>query len=86
MSIIPEYNLMSPESMDEMFFNGFDQALGKETRERIRRQLESYDYYNGKQHVNEYGQLVKATELERPAGLDYDPTRYATVISEHRGI
>src|SRR5690554_1737951 len=78
MSIIPEYNLMSPESMDEMFFNGFDQALGKETRERIRRQLESYDYYNGKQHVNEYGQLVKATELERPAGLDYDPTRYAT--------
>src|SRR5690625_2448508 len=78
MSIIPEYNLMSPEEYDEMFFNGFDQALGKETRERIRRQLESYDYYNGKQHVNEYGQLVKASELERPAGLDYDPTRYAT--------
>ena len=78
MSIVPEYNLMSPEEYDEMFFNGFDQALGKETRERIRRQLESYDYYNGKQHVNEYGQLVKASELERPPGLDYDPTRYAT--------
>lgn len=62
-----------------MLFSPFDQALGKETRARIRRQLENYDYYEGKQHVDpQTGQLVKASELERPGGLDYDPTRYAT--------
>ncbi|MBN3585319.1 hypothetical protein JYB64_23305, partial [Algoriphagus aestuarii] len=64
--------------MDDLLFSPFQQALGKETVERINRQLENYDYYNGRQHVNEYGQLVKASELERPPGLDYDPTRYAT--------
>lgn len=73
-----DYNLLSPEDMDDLLFSPFQQALGKETVERINRQLENYDYYNGRQHVNEYGQLVKASELERPPGLDYDPTRYAT--------
>lgn len=76
--IVADYNIMSPEDMDDLLFNAFNQSLGKETRERIRRQLENYDYYEGKQHRDEYGNLVKATELERPPGLDYDPTRYAT--------
>jgi len=65
--------------MDELLFSPFQQALGKEHRERIRKALENYDYYNGKQHIDpETGQLVKASELPRPPGLDYDPTRYAT--------
>src|SRR5690625_2340811 len=69
---------MSPEKMDDLLFSGFEQSLGKETVNRINRQLENYDYYEGKQHRNEYGELVKASELPRPTGLDYDPTRYAT--------
>jgi len=73
-----DYNIMPAEKMDELLFNAFEQSLGKETRERIRRQLENYDYYEGKQHRDEYGRLVKAEELPRPPGLDYDPTRYAT--------
>lgn len=70
--------MLSPEDMDELLFNGFEQSLGEETRERIRKQNDNYDYYNGKQHIDEYGALVKAEDLPRPAGLDYDPTRYAT--------
>jgi len=73
-----DYNIMPVEKMDELLFNAFEQSLGEETRERILRQLENYDYYEGKQHRDEYGRLVKAEELPRPPGLDYDPTRYAT--------
>lgn len=79
MNEIVDYNLLNPQDMDDLLFGPFDQALGKETRERLRRQLESYEYYSGKQHVDpETGVLVKASELSRPPGLDYDPTRYAT--------
>ncbi len=70
---------MSPPDMDVLLFNPFQQALGHETFARIQRQLRFYDYYEGKQHVDpQTGQLVKASELPRPDGLDYDPTRYAT--------
>ena len=77
--MVVDYNIMSPQDMDELLFSPFQQALGEETRERIRRQLENYDYYEGRQHVHpETGELVKASEMPRPPGLDYDPTRYAT--------
>ena len=77
-NIIADYNLMSPDDMNALIFNAYRQSLGKETVERIQTQLENYDYYAGKQHVDEYGALVKASELPRPPGVDYDPTRYAT--------
>lgn len=74
----PDYNLLSPDDMDDLLFNAYDQALGEETRERLRKEFSNYQYYDGKQHQDEYGNLVDADELERPPGLDYDPTRYAT--------
>src|SRR5690625_7422144 len=77
-NIIADYNLLSPDDMNALIFNAYRQSLGKETVERIQTQLENYDYYAGKQHVDEYGALVKASELPRPPGVDYDPTRYAT--------
>src|SRR5690625_1767350 len=77
-NIIGDYNLMAPDDMNALIFNAYHQSLGKETVERIQTQLENYDYYAGKQHVDEYGALVKASELPRPPGVDYDPTRYAT--------
>ena len=73
-----DYNLMSPDDLNAVIFDAFRQSLGKETVERIQRQLDNYAYYEGRQHRNEFGELVKASELERPAGVDYDPTRYAT--------
>ncbi|WP_327990555.1 phage portal protein [Heyndrickxia sporothermodurans] len=70
---------MSAPDMDALLFSPYQQALGDETWARMQRQIRYYQYYEGKQHVDpRTGQLVKATELPRPAGLDYDPTRYAT--------
>lgn len=77
-NFVPDYDLLSPEDMDELLFSDYGLALGEETRERIRKQFDNYEYYDGKQHKDESGNLVKAEELPRPAGLDYDPTRYAT--------
>lgn len=69
---------MDPTDMDELLFTPFEVALGESTVERLRTQHSNYQYYDGKQHMNDNGELVKASELEQPAGLDYDPTRYAT--------
>ena len=75
---VADYNIMSPDDMDMLLFAPFQLALGRETVERLRVQFENYEYYDGKQHRNESGELVRASELSRPPGLDYDPTRYAT--------
>src|SRR5690625_6508257 len=77
-NIIADYNILSPDDFNALIFNKFEQSLGKETREQIRRQLENYAYYEGKQHRNEYGELVKAINLPRTPGVDYDTTRNAT--------
>src|SRR5690625_7396012 len=77
-TIVADYPILSPDHFNALTCNKLDPSLGKETRERIRRQLENYAYYEGKQHRNEYGALVKAVDLPRPPGVDYDPTRYAT--------
>src|SRR5699024_569910 len=77
-NIIADYNILSPVDFNALIFNKFEQSLGRETRERINRQLDNYSYYEGKQHRNEYGELVKASELPRPPGVNYDTTRYAT--------
>lgn len=74
-----DYNILSAPDMDDLLFSPYQQAIGDETRLRIQRQLENYDYYNGYQHIDpDTGKLVKAADLPRPPGLDYDPTRYAT--------
>jgi hypothetical protein len=76
---MPDFNLLSSPDMDSLLFSPYQQALGHETHARIQRELANYAYYHGNQHVDpRTGQLVKASELPRPAGLDYDPTRYAT--------
>src|SRR5699024_198248 len=66
------------DDLNAIIFNAYSKSLGKETRERIVRQIDNYEYYSGKQHRNEFGELVKAEDMPRPPGLDYDPTRYAT--------
>lgn len=73
-----DYNLLSPTDMDDLFFTAYERALGTETRARIIAQVENYDYYDGKQHRDKYGNLIKAEDLEQPEGYDYKPTRYAT--------
>ena len=71
-----DYHTLSSELMDELLFAPFSQQLGEETSQRIQRQLKYYDYYKGRQHKDPTtGRLVHASELDRPKGLDYDPTR-----------
>jgi hypothetical protein len=77
-NFVADYNLMAPEDMDELLFSPFEIALGEETVDRIQTQFENYEYYQGKQHKNENGELVRSEDLEQPAELDYEPTRYAT--------
>lgn len=79
MGNIWEYTTLSPEQLDELLFSPFQQAIGQQEWERIQKQIRYYEYYLGKQHIHpETGQLVRANELPRPPGLDYDPTRFAT--------
>jgi len=77
--VLADYNILTPQQIDELITPPIHQAIGKREVRRIQQQLQNYAYYNGYQHINpETGQLVKAKDLPRPAGLDYDPTRYAT--------
>lgn len=79
LNVLADYNLMSAPDMDDLLFSPYQQALGRETWERMQQQIRNYAYYEGRQHLDpRTGQLVKASEMPRPAGLDYDPTRYAT--------
>ena len=74
----PDYNLLTPDDMDELLFSPYQLALGEETVARLNIQFDNYEYYEGKQHRDENGVLVKASELEQPIDLEYEPTRYAT--------
>lgn len=73
-----DYNLITPQDLDDIILSPYRQALGEETVERISTQLATYDYYKGMQHTNELGVLVKASELPQPPNLPYKPTRYTT--------
>lgn len=77
-NFIADYQLMDPQDMDELLFEPYRIALGEETVARLQVQFDNYEYYQGRQHRDENGVLVNATELEPPADIDYVPTRYAT--------
>lgn len=74
-----DYKMLNEQQLDELLFNPFQQAIGSQEWERIQKQIKYYEYFDGKQHIDpRTGQLVKAKDLPRPDGLDYDPTRYVT--------
>lgn len=53
------------------------EAIGDREWQRWQKQVNAYNYYAGYQHVDPTtGQLVKARDLPRPPGYDYDPTRF----------
>lgn len=73
-----DYNILNPEDLDELLFTAYDMALGEVTTERMTRQVENYEYYDGKQHRDDSGNLIHGEELPQPPELDYMPTRYTT--------
>ena len=73
-----DYNILAPEDIDALIFTPFQQALGEEEHQRLQRQHANYLYYAGYQHKGTSDELVKPEDLQRPVGVDYDPTRYVT--------
>jgi hypothetical protein len=72
-------NLLTPDVIDELIKSPIQQAMGQAEFERIQAQARDYNYYEGYQHKDPItGALVRAEDLPRPAGLDYDPTRFVT--------
>ena len=73
-----DFNILAPESLDTLLFTPFQQAIGEAEHQRLQKQYRNYLYYDGYQHRGTAGELVKAEDVPRPPGLDYDPTRYVS--------
>lgn len=73
-----DFNILTPDNLNDLIYTPFQQALGEAEHQRLQKQHANYLYYAGYQHRGTSNELVKAEDLQRPAGLDYDPTRYAT--------
>ena len=71
-------NLLSAESLNDLIYTPFQLAIGEQEHLRLQRQHNNYLYYKGMQHKGSSDELIAASEVQRPSGLDYDPTRYTT--------
>ena len=76
--VIPDYNILTPDQIDQILERPIEKALGKKEMDRINRIQANYDYYNGKQHIDEYGKYIYANEDESWDGKDYKPSKYWT--------
>jgi len=75
---LADFNILAPEPMDELLFTPFQQSLGEAEHQRLQQQYRNYLYYEGYQHKGASDELVKAEDVPRPPGLDYDPTRFVS--------
>lgn len=73
-----DYNLLSPDDLTEMLKRPLDKVLANNEVRRLEKALYNYDYYSGLQHKDAMGRLVRASELDRPSGYAYDPSRFET--------
>lgn len=77
--VVPDYNLLTPDVVDNLLDVPMEKALGKREIDRINSIQANYDYYHGKQHYDKTtGSYVYATEVEDWDGKDYEPTRFWT--------
>ncbi|MBC1331032.1 phage portal protein [Listeria booriae] len=69
---------MTADTINTLIKSPFQQAIGEQEMQRLNKQIESYNYYDGYQHIDPISkQLVRAEDLQRPAGFDYTPTRFS---------
>lgn len=73
-----KYDIVTPQVIDKLLGDSPKGSVGKRESDRIKRMKTNYDYYNGKQHMDEEGNYVYATDARTPADVDYDPTKYWT--------
>lgn len=76
--IVPDYNLMTPLVVDKLLERPIETALGKKEIDRINRIQSNYDFYHGKQDIDEFGKYIYATDNESWDGKDYEPSKYWT--------
>lgn len=77
--VVPDYNLLTPDIVDNLLDVPMEKALGKREINRINSIQANYDYYHGKQHYDKTtGSYVYATEVGGWDGKDYEPTRFWT--------
>lgn len=76
--VVPDYNILTPDLVDRLLERPIETALGKREIERINNIQANYDYYNGKQAIDEFGKYIYATEDESWDGKDYKPSKYWT--------
>lgn len=75
---IPDYNLLTPDTIETLLKRPIEVALGAAEIERINRIQSNYDYYNGKQDEDEFGNPIYATDSDDWDGKDYRPAKYWT--------
>lgn len=71
--------IIDVDDLNEIIFEKYGRMDGEDTNDRITKQVEDYKYYKGLQHKDpQTGELVRAEDLPRPDGFDFDPTRVST--------
>lgn len=73
-----DYNLYTPDAIAGLTKKPIEEVLGNNVMERLDKIFYNYEYYSGKQHKGEMGELVRGIDMERPDGLDYDPAQFET--------
>ncbi|MCU7556542.1 phage portal protein [Macrococcus capreoli] len=76
--VVPDYNILTPDTIDRLLERPIETALGKKEIQRINNIQANYDYYNGKQAVDEFGKYIYSTDNDSWDGKDYKPTKYWT--------
>ncbi|MBH9580120.1 phage portal protein [Staphylococcus felis] len=72
------YDIMTPQVIDKILEDSPSGSTGKREIERIKKIRGNYDYYNGKQELDDDGNYIYSTDKKKPNDLDYDPTKYWT--------
>ena len=77
--IAPDYNLLTPDVVENLLEVPMEKALGQKEIDRINKIQANYDYYHGKQHLDKAtGSYMYATDVDDWDGKDYEPTRFWT--------
>lgn len=74
----PNYKVVTPHVIDSMLGTNDTIGYSRQTEIHMSKILANYDYYNGKQDVDETGQYIYPTDSIDANGLDYKPTKYWT--------
>ena len=77
--VVPDYNLLTPDVVENLLEVPMEKALGQKEIDRINKIQANYDYYHGKQYYDKAtDSYMYATDVDDWDGKDYEPTRFWT--------